>query len=107
MGGRMGRGDVRWYTFRAPDKRRPVLVLTQNSAIAFLNEVTVAPITSTVRGVPSEVALDESDGLPGRCAVNLYHLQTVPKGRLGARITVLSPDRLAEVRDALLFALGF
>lgn len=103
----MGRGDVRWYRFRAPDKRRPVLVLTRDPAIAFLGEVTVAPITTTVRGVPSEVLLTTADGMPQSCAVNLYHVQTVPKQRLGSLITVLSFERIEEVRAALLFALGF
>jgi mRNA interferase MazF len=60
----VNRGDVRWYTFNAPDKRRPVLILTRDSAIAVLNSVTVAPITSTIRSIPTEVILTEADGLP-------------------------------------------
>lgn len=60
MAGKVARGDVRLYQFAPPDKKRPVVVLTRDSAIAYLSTVTVAPITSTIRGVPSEVVLNES-----------------------------------------------
>ncbi len=103
----MKRGEVRWYTFREPDKRRPVLVLTRNSSIGVLNALTVAPITSAIRDVPSEVLLDEEDGLLNECVANLHSLQTVPKDRLGPRITTLSAERMREVEAALSFALGF
>jgi mRNA interferase MazF len=103
----MRRGEVRWYRFRAPDKKRPVLVLTRNSALDFLDEVTIAPITSTVREIPTEVVLGVEDGMTQECAVNLDHLQTVPRRRLGALITLLPDSALEEVRQALLFALGF
>jgi mRNA interferase MazF len=100
------RGDVYWHAFQAPDKRRPVLILTRDSAIPFLHSVTVAPITSTVRGVPSEVLLTPDDGMPQICAANFYNLQTVPKRKLGARVTGLSALKLAEVAAAAAFALG-
>jgi mRNA interferase MazF len=103
----VNQGEVRWYTFREPDKRRPVLILTRNSAIGFLSSLTVAPITSTVRDIPSEVALTPEDGMLTDCAVNLDNMQTVPKDKLGALITTLSPGRMSEVRDAISFALGF
>ncbi len=101
----MKRGDIRWYTFKSPDKKRPVLLLTRNSVIAYLNEVTIAPITSTVREIPSEVRLDEGDGMPGECAVNADHIQTVPKDRIGKLITALAPEKLAEVGRAVRFAI--
>jgi mRNA interferase MazF len=101
------RGEVRWYRFRRPDKKRPVLVLTRQSALDFLGEVTVAPVTSTIRAIPSEVVLSEADGMPRDCAVNLDHVQTVPGTRIGQVIVTLAPGRMAEVREALLFALGF
>ena len=101
----MKRGDVQWYTFKPPDKKRPVLILTRNSVIGYLNEVTIAPITSTVREVPSEVRLDEGDGMPGECAVNADHIQTVPKDRIGKLITALAPEKLVEIRNAVRFAL--
>lgn len=103
----MRRGEVRWYRFAKPDKRRPVLVLTRESALGFLGEVTVAPITSRIRDIPSEVVLGEVDGMPRDCAVNLDHVQTVARGKLGGVVTLLSEARLREVRNALLFALGF
>jgi len=103
----MRRGDVRWYRFVQPDKRRPVVVLTRDSIIAYLGEVTVAPVTSTIRDIPSEVLLSPLDGMPGDCAINLDHVQTVSKGRVGALITTLSADKMVQIRQALLFALGF
>ena len=103
----MRRGEVRWYRFDAPDKRRPVLVLTRDSALEFLGEATVAPVTSVIRDIPSEVVLGRDEGMPRECAVNLDHLQTVSRGRIGALITTLPQARMAEVRDALQFALGF
>lgn len=101
------RGDVRWYRFARPDKRRPVVVLTRDSAIRYLGELTVAPITPTVREIPSEVALDETDGMPRACAVNLDHVQTVSRGKVEGRITALPPAKMEAVREALLFAVGF
>ena len=62
----MNRGDVCWYTFKTPDKKRPVLILTRDSAIAVLNSVTVAPITSTIRSIPTELILTEDDVRVGR-----------------------------------------
>ena len=103
----MKRGEIRWYRFQAPDKRRPVVILTRDSMLAYLGEVTVAPITSTVRDIPSEVALGPDDGLPRACAINLDHIQTVATDRLGGVIATLPAVRMAEIRDALLFALGY
>ncbi|MEP0847434.1 MAG: type II toxin-antitoxin system PemK/MazF family toxin [Phycisphaerae bacterium] len=100
------RGEVRWYRFQAPDKRRPVLVLTRDSALEFLNEATVAPITTTIRDIPSEVLLSAADGVPRACAVNLDHVQTIPVANLGPVIARLDRARMNEVRTALLFALG-
>lgn len=103
----MKRGEVRWYTFRAPDKRRPVLLLTRDSAIPFLSGITIAPITSTVRDIPSETLLTpEDDGVPALCAANLDNVQTVQKSQVGALITTLSAWRMMEVEQALCFALG-
>jgi mRNA interferase MazF len=102
----MRRGEVRWYTFKAPDKRRPVLILTRNSAIGFLNALTVAPITTTIRDIPSEVSLTPEDGLLTACAANLDNIQTVPKAKVGSLIAYLSPGRMEEVNQAISFALG-
>lgn len=103
----MNRGDICWYTFTAPDKKRPVLVLTRDSAIPVLNSVTVAPITSTIRSIPTEIVLTEGDGLPATCAANFDNLQTIPKRNIGDRIARLSSIRMKEAEAAIVFALGF
>lgn len=92
---------------RAARKKRPVALLARDSALEYLGEVTVAPITSTIREIPSEVVLGPVDGMPRECAVNLDHAQTVSRGKLGPLITTVSLEKLAEIRQALLFALGF
>ena len=100
------RGEVRWYRFAAPDKRRPVLILTRDSIIPSLGEVTVAPVTTRIRDIPSEVPLSRHDGLPRDCAVNCDHLQTVAQRRLGSMIARLSDEKMARVATAVRFALG-
>ena len=101
----MKRGEVRWYKFKEPDKKRPVVILTRNSILEYLGEVTVAPITSTVRDIPSEVFLSKLNDMPRDCAVNCDHIQTVSKGKVGGLITTLSNEKLVDVRDAITFAL--
>ena len=102
----MKRGDVRWYKFEKPDKNRPVVILTRDSIIPHLGAVTVAPVTSTIRDIPSEVLLGRTDGMPKDCAINCDHLQTVDKGRIGNLITSLSSSRMREARSAIAFALA-
>jgi mRNA interferase MazF len=102
----MKRGEIRWYKFKAADKKRPVLILTRNSILEYLGEVTVAPITTTVRDIPSEVFLSKQDGMIKDCAINFDHLQTVSKGKIGSLITTLSIDKLEKVRAAVQFALN-
>jgi mRNA interferase MazF len=106
MAGRIARGDVRIYSFASPDKKRPVVVLTRDSAIAYLSTVTVAPITSSIRGVPSEIVLNEEDGMKASCAVNLHNAVTVSQDRLGKRVAHLSAMRMNEICAALRFSLG-
>ncbi len=101
----MKRGEIRWYKFKAPDKKRPVLILTRNSVLDYLGEVTVAPVTSTIRDIPSEVFLSGQDGMAIECAINFDHLQTVSKGKIGSIITELSRDKLEKVYNAIHFAL--
>ena len=83
------------------------MILTRGSVLEYLGEVTVAPVTSTIRDIPSEVVLTIADGMPRDCAVNLDHLQTVSRAKIGAVITILPENRLRDIRVALLFALGF
>lgn len=106
MAGRIVRGDVRLCRFKPPDKERPVVVLTRDSAIAYLATVTVAPITSAIRGVPSEVVLSDEDGMKAPCAVNLHNAVTVSKDRLGRRVAQLQTARMSEICAALRFSLG-
>ena len=106
MASGISRGEVRLYQFAAPDKKRPVVVLTRDSAIPYLSTATVAPITTTIRGVPSEVLLSEDDGMKTQCAVNLYNLVTVAKNRLGKRVGQLGALRMAEICKAMRFSLG-
>ena len=106
MASRIARGDVRLYQFAAPDKKRPVVVLTRDSAVAYLSTVTVAPITSAIRGVPSEVVLNEEDGMRAPCAVNLHNAVTVSQQRLGKRVAQLGAQRMNEICAALRFSLG-
>ena len=101
----MKRGEVRWYKFKAPDKKRPVLILTRNSILEYLGEITIAPITSTVRDIPSEVFLSKKDGMQRDCAINFDHIQTVSKGKIGFLITRLPSEKLQKVREAIVFAL--
>ena len=110
MAASIARGDIRLYQFaspdKTPDKKRPVLVLTRDSAIPYLSTVTVAPVTSTRRGVPSEVPLDEHNGMKDPCAANLHNAVTVSQGRLGKRVARLNDDCLSEVCAPLCFSLG-
>ncbi len=106
MASALSRGDVRLCRFLPPDKPRPVLVLTRAGAIGHPATVTIAPITSTVRGVPSEVILDVDDGMKGRCAVNLHNVVTVSQARVGRRVSTLGAVRMEEVCASLRFALG-
>jgi mRNA interferase MazF len=106
MAAAIARGDVRLYEFASSDKVRPVLVLTRQSAIGFLNTVTVAAITSTIRGVASEVLLTEDDGMKNACAVNLYNLACIRADHLGRKLTQLSEVKMQHVCKALGFAVG-
>jgi mRNA interferase MazF len=100
------RGEIRWYTFAAPDKRRPVLLLTRTSVIDTLNEIVVAPATRTIRGLATEVLLSNADGMPESCALNFDHVTLVQRSKLGV-ITELPPARWPEIEQALLVACGF
>ena len=103
----MRRGEIRWYTFAAPDKRRPVLLLTRSDVIETLNEIIVAPATRTIRGLATEVLISSADGMPETCALNLDHVSLVQRAKLGAIIADLPSTRWPEVEQALLVACGF
>ena len=81
-------------------------MLTRESAVTYLSTVTVAPVTSTIRGVPSEVVLDEADGMKKPCAVNLHNMVTVSQQRLGRLMARLSDARMGEICAAVRFSIG-
>ena len=101
----MKHGEIRWYKFMPPDKKRPVLILTRDSVLDYLAEVTIAPITTTVRDIPSEVFLSHADGMPQDCVINCDHLQTVAKAKIGPLITFLPMTKMVAVGRAIRFAL--
>lgn len=103
----MNRGEIWNFEFKKPDKARPVIILTRQEMIPHLHTVTVAPITRTIRGVSSEVIVGIREGLKEDSAVNLHHVVTVPKSDLNRFIGSLSPVKMQEILDALLFSLGF
>ena len=103
----VARGEIWQFAFPRPDKRRPVLVLTRQDMIGRLGTVTVAPLTTTVRGVPSEVSVGPEAGLKEPSVVNLHHVVTVPQEGLRSYVGTVSPVVMDAVRDALLFALGY
>ena len=103
----MNRGEIRWYTFKLPDKRRPVLLLTRDTVIAQLNEIIVVPATRTIRGLTSEVVVTPEDGMPVASALNFDHISLAQRDRLGPVLCRLPDERWQDVRKALLVACGF
>jgi mRNA interferase MazF len=102
----VNRGEIWQYRFKAPDKRRPVLVLSRQEVIPMLHTVLVAPITSSRRGAPSEVPVGVDDGLKQDSAVNLDHVQTVERARLVSFVGSLNAARMRHVCRALAIATG-
>ena len=102
----MQRGEVWWADLPAPAGRRPVVLLSRNEAYAVRELVTVAPITTRVRRIPTEVPLGPAEGLPKACVVNLDTITTIPRRPLTQPVGPLLPDKLAAVERALMFALG-
>lgn len=106
MAKRLNHGEIWLYTFSPPDKRRPVLILTRQEVIDLLHTIMVAPITSTIRGAPSEVIVGPDEGLKQDSAVNLDHVQTVEKDRLRTFVGTLGTRKLKAVCEALAIAVG-
>jgi len=102
----MRRGEIWWADLPAPAGRRPVVLLSRNEAYAVRELVTIAPITTRVRRIPTEVPLGPAEGLPKACVVNLDTITTIPRRTLTQPIGPLSPDKLSAVERALMFALG-
>ncbi len=102
----MRRGDVWWANLPLPAGRRPVLLLSRNAAYSVRTSVTVATITRSIREIPVEVVVDESDGMPVRSVINLDDILTIPKSLVEQRLTSLSPDKMTLVNRAIVFALA-
>ena len=102
----MRRGEVWWAKLPAPVGRRPVVLLSRNEAYAVRGLVTVAPVTTRMRRIPTEVELGSEEGLPRRCVANLDTITTIPKRSLAAHLGTLAPVKLAALEMALKFALG-
>ncbi len=101
----IGRGEV-WWGEIEDIGRRPFLILTRPSAIPVLNHLVTAPISRTIRNIPSELTLGPDDGMPTECAASFDNLRLVPKALLVERICTLGPDRLAQACAALRTALA-
>ena len=101
----MTRGEVWWAELDLPIGRRPVLVLTRTAAVSSRNQVVVAQITRTARGLANEVPLTPTDGMPKSCVVNCDVLLTVSKKQFRNRVAILSPSKMAAVEQALKFSL--
>jgi mRNA interferase MazF len=102
----MRRGEIWWAELPAPAGRRPVVLLSRNEAYVVRQLVTVAPIATRIRRIPTEVLLGTDDGLPKPCVVNLDTITTIPKQSLAEPIGPLSREKLAAVERALKFALA-
>lgn len=102
----MRRGEVWWAELPPPAGKRPVVLLSRNEAYAVRELITVAPVTTRIRQIPTEVPLGSDEGLPKRCVVNLDTITTIPKATLTERISTLPAAKIAEVERALRFALG-
>jgi mRNA interferase MazF len=99
--------EVRWASLPAPIGRRPVLLLTRTSAVAYLNKLIVAEVTTTIRGIPQEVPLALAEGLRQPSVANLDNLHVIPKSAIGERIGHVAPARLREVKRAVGYALDW
>jgi len=100
-----GRGEVWWGEIEELG-RRPFLIMTRPTAIPVLNHVVAAPMTRSVRNIPTELRLGTDDGMPTECAASFDNLRVVPKALLVERICTLEPDRLAQASAALRTALA-
>ena len=94
-----------WANLPAPVGRRPVVLLSRDVAYGVRNAVTVAEITSTIRNIPVEVPLNQSDGLPKKCVINLDTIITIPKTCLDTLITTLKQDKITQINESIKYAL--
>ncbi len=102
----MRRGEVWWAELTPPVGRRPVVLLSRNEAYQIREFVTVAPVTTRIRGIPTEVSLGPGEGLRRLGVVNLDTIMTIRKSLLADRVAALSQTKVEEVNRAIKFALA-
>lgn len=102
----ISRGDIRWFRFASPDKRRPVLVLGRADLLPSLSQVPVIPLSTQTRGLPWEIQLTTADGLPSFCVLKPEWIRIVERQHVGPFIAALPEEKWASVRTALLDVLG-
>jgi len=102
----MRRGEVWWANLPAPIGKRPVVLLSPDEAYSIRSAVTVAEVTTKVRGIPVEVPLGPEDGLPKRCVVNLDTMVTIRKELLTERVALLRKEKIEQINDSIKFALA-
>ncbi len=102
----MRRGEIWWAELEQPAGRRPVVLLSRNEAYTVRSLVIVAPVTTRIRHIPSEVQLGIDDGMQQECVANLDTITTIPKDCLQTRLAMLSAKKLKEVEAAIHFTLG-
>jgi mRNA interferase MazF len=102
----MKRGEVWWARMPEPAGRRPVVLVSRDSAYAVRASVTVLEVSTTIRAIASEVALGPRFGLPRKCVANADNIVTIPKRWLEERIAAMRPEKLAEIDAAIRFSLG-
>ena len=102
----IARGDIRWFRFASPDKRRPVLVLGRPDALPSLSQIPVIPLSTQIRGLPWEIALGPEDGLPSPCVLKPEWIRSVERPHLGPLIACLGEGRLPAIRAAVVEVLG-
>ncbi len=100
------RGDIRWFRFASPDKRRPVLVLGRPDLLPSLAQIPVVPISTQNRGLRWEVHLTADEGMPEACVLKPEWIRIVDRALLGPVIARYPEARWGEVRSALLDVLG-
>lgn len=102
----MRRGEIWWAELPPPVGKRPVVLLSRNEAYAVRELITVAPVTTRIRQIPTEVPLGDKEGLPKPCVANLDTITTIPKATLTERISTLPQAKMSAIERALRFALG-
>jgi mRNA interferase MazF len=95
----VARGEL-WWGETPEEKGRPFLVLSRNAAIEVMARVLVAPVTTRVRGIPTELALGPEEGLPRESAASFDNLQPFPKAMLVRRLGRLGPERMRDICTA-------